>query len=317
MTRTTWMKAVMAAGMPFHARKQPRIRHNLINLGSFALLLALGAALMAVGPSLPALVYIPVASVLFGAFYFGAFVLVIHECSHDMFVLADKPEQTHRLNHWIGRFAAVPFMTEYVTHWEKGHLTHHLRPCEPDDPQDGDPLHGARLYKVLAVLSLVPLSFVAYNPSSRYPGRLLRTVLGLLFWAPIWYIAWTLSPAVLVSLVLGFQVLSMCNSLKKTQEHSNGLNTEPDPLLRSRTYFYPLSPLLSPFNINYHFEHHANFNVPWYLLPAYNKALLSVVPADLQPYYFHHEYLDQMAGRKPLPPRELLMERESAIPAAR
>jgi fatty acid desaturase len=107
------------------------------------------------------------------------------------------------------------------------------------------------------------------------------------------------------------------NSLKKTQEHSNGLNTEPDPLLRSRTYFYPLSPLLSPFNINYHFEHHANFNVPWYLLPAYNKALLSVVPADLQPYYFHHEYLDQMAGRKALPPRELLLERESAIPAAR
>ncbi|MBK7760179.1 MAG: fatty acid desaturase, partial [Deltaproteobacteria bacterium] len=93
---------------------------------------------------------------------------------------------------------------------------------------------------------------------------------------------------------------------------------EPDRLLRSRTYFYPVAVIFSPFNINYHFEHHANFSVPWYSLPAYHKKAREIVPEALRPYYFHNQYLMQLAGQKPLPPanppkREEDYEAEDAL----
>ncbi|MFT4977485.1 MAG: hypothetical protein ACI8S6_003390 [Myxococcota bacterium] len=41
-------------------------------------------------------------------------------------------------------------------------------------------------------------------------------------------------------------------------------------------------------------------------MPAYHRALREIVPAELQPYYFHRDFFAQLAGTKPLPPRELL-----------
>ena len=64
--------------------------------------------------------------------------------------------------------------------------------------------------------------------------------------------------------------------------------------------------LCSPFFINYHFEHHLNFNVPWYRLPEYHRAILNIVPEELRPYYFHREYRKQMNGQNLSPTKELL-----------
>ena len=71
------------------------------------------------------------------------------------------------------------------------------------------------------------------------------------------------------------------------------------------SYFAAFKAGLAPFNINYHFEHHANFSVPWYSLPAYHKKAREIVPEALRPYYFHNQYLMQLAGQKPLPPANL------------
>ena len=108
-----------------------------------------------------------------------------------------------------------------------------------------------------------------------------------------------------IAMVAGIQVTLALTRLKRTQEHGSGLAHEPDFVLRSRTYLYRLAPLTSPLNINYHFEHHANFNVPWYLLPDYHNVMRRIVPEELQPYIFHSRYLDQAAGRFPCIPAQL------------
>lgn len=295
----------MAAGNSFHAMKQDPLWHNAINIASAMGVLAGFVGLVALGAVVPPWLYIPVAGILFGSVFFSCFILVIHECSHNMFLLFKDRERIRGVNRMIGRIMGWILFTDYLRHWEVGHTTHHLRPCEPDDPQDANPITGSELYGIYLRL-LIPGYFVALNPSRRYPGGLGRTLIGLAIWGPLVALCGVLvSWQVPVAMVVGFNVLAALNFSKKAQEHGCGLANEADPILRSRTYFYPLAVLFSPFNINYHFEHHANFNVPWYRLPAYHKAVLKLAPEAVRNYYFHHDYLDQLAGKKPLPPDEL------------
>jgi len=168
----------------------------------------------------------------------------------------------------------------------------------------------------LAALLLVPGSVLVFNPSNQYGLSLKRIGLGLLglvlpaVLASL-FIAWHAGIAVL----LGMHTLQIFNMLKKAQEHGGGLAHASDPLLRSRTYFYPLQRFASPFHIHYHFEHHANLRVPWYNLPAYHARLRTIVPSDLQASFFHHRYIDQAAGRFP-PVDEARVFGEAALPAA-
>jgi len=304
MKRTDWMKESIRAGKEFHIRNQSPLKNNLINIissimlwGSISLLLYL--------PSQTPWYYWPLISIFLGSCFFGHFILIIHECSHEMFLISKSTEQSKKINGIIGRIAGVPFFTDYVRHWEDGHVVHHLRPCEADDPQNPDPLFGARVLKKIAIVWFVPIGFVTANPSAKYPDKLLRTFLGSLCLAPILYILFVHHWQSLIVLNFAFSMLATLNLCKIAQEHGAGLADEPDPLLRSRSYFYPFQKLFSPFNINFHYEHHANFNVPWYLLPKYHQKLRSVLPQDVQPYYFHKEYFAQLLGTKKLPPREL------------
>jgi fatty acid desaturase len=298
----------MAAGSTFHAMKRDPRRHNTINLIAALCLLSIMVGTALLGAVLPLVAYVPVALMLFGCSLFGVNILIIHECSHNMFLLSRDRKRQKRLNRLVGRAAALPFFTDYIRHWEKGHTIHHLRPCEPDDPQDNDPLTGRPLLRRYLLLALVPFSFVPFNPSNQYPGRLTRAAVGTaVFWLPVGLLTGLLIGwHVPLLLLLSMHTVVLLNWTKKAQEHGGGLAEEPDYVLRSRTYFYPTAPMTSPFNINYHFEHHANFNVPWYDLPAYHRALREIVPAELQPYYFHRDFFAQLAGTKPLPPRELL-----------
>jgi fatty acid desaturase len=314
--RAPWMKAVVQAGTAFHVRHSVPWKHNLLNLGSAGALLASTLALIGWGAVAPTWLYLPAAGVLFGVIFFAVHILIIHEASHDMFFYVKDKARNRWWNRLAGHLAGWPFFTDYIRHWEEGHLEHHLRPCEPNDPQDGDPLDGSRLWAMYAKIAFIPLVFVAYNPSRRYPGAAKRALLGALLWVPLialttLYLSWQVP----VALMLGLHVTMALNWTKKAQEHGCGLAGEPDALLRSRTYFYPFAFLFSPFFIHYHFEHHANFNVPWYRLPAYHRALREIVPSELQPYYFHREFFAQLAGRKALPPRGLLGIEEGAAQA--
>ncbi len=324
MARPKWMRKAVAAGREFHVLHQDRQAHNARNLASTAGVLLGIVAVVLSASFVPATPYLLVAPWLLGMLYFSIFILVIHECSHDMFFYPADRTATRPWNRRFGQIFSAPFFTDYVQHWEKGHLEHHLRPCEPDDPQDRDPITGWPLAARLALLMGMPGSVLVFNPSNQYGFSWKRFgfgFLGLVVPALLssWLIAWHAGVAIL----LGMHTLQILNLLKKAQEHGGGLAQAPDPLLRSRTYFYPLQRLTSPFNIHYHFEHHANFRVPWYNLPAYHAKLRTVVPLELQDDFFHHRYLAQAAGRfPPLDPSHIyntspLPRPPASAPAAR
>ncbi len=308
MARPDWLREIMSAGNDFHYVKQSPWKHNLLNLSMLALVLCAYAAVLLAGAVVSPWIYIPIACFSLGCLIFSLFVLVIHECSHTMFVLLKDRDRSRRWNHLIGRVFASLLFTDYLTHWAEGHVTHHLHPVEEIDPQNPDPLDGKRLLKRYLLL-LVPGTSMAINPSQKYgfsverllPGALVHGGLmvagGLLIhWQVALVVAWS------------FNCAAALNLTKVAQEHASGLGTEPDPYLRSRTYFYPTRFLTSPFCINYHFEHHANFNVPWYRLRAYHKRMLQLMPAALHPYYLTRglgEFFLQLAGKRDLPPSDL------------
>jgi len=304
--RPEWVKGSAKAGIPFQIHHQPLGRHNAFNLYNAALLWGKIGVLFSFGMVVHPWVYVPLAGVLMGASFFGHFVLIVHECSHGMFLRGKTPAATQKFNDIVGRMASIPFFTEYRAHWATGHRIHHLKPCEEDDPQDRNPMDGKPLLRALLWVWMVPGMFLAHNPSQKYPGRVKRWLFGLAFWLPVLWLALGMGGHALLMLLVAMNTLVTCRLLKIAQEHGSGLAFETDPLLRSRTYLYPLARIFSPFHINYHFEHHANFNVPWYLIPAYHRAVQPLVPLSLKPYYFHREYMAQMLGHKSLPSRELL-----------
>ena len=299
--RPRWAIQCAKAGKAFHIQKQSPLQHNVINVLSAVLLWSFAAAILYCIPFFPIWFSLPVGGILIGCVFFGHFILIIHECSHNMFMVSHTNAMTKKINRTIGRLAAIPFFTAYVKHWEKGHVTHHIKPCEEEDPQNPDPLDGKRLLKRILCIWLIPMGFLPFNPSRQYSGGAQRTISGLLCWMPVLWVLSQYNWASAVAVYFGFATVASLNLLKIAQEHGSGLAQEFDPLLRSRTYFYPLQFLFSPFHIHYHFEHHANFNVPWYLLPRYHMAIQNLVPKELKPFYFHTEYISQMKGNKILP----------------
>lgn len=300
MKKPEWAIATMKAGNRFHIRHQPPLQHNLTNLFAVTLL---GASIIA---PIVASVYLhwmwyPLLGILLGAAFFGYFILIIHEASHNMLFLSSNSTRRKKLNHRIGIVASVPFFTEYTRHWQNGHITHHLRPCEADDPQNPDPLYGDELLQTIAKLWLIPFGFMPMNPCAKYDNKPRRMTLGVLFWIPVLLLIYQVNPLSLIVLYIGYATVTTLNLCKIAQEHGGGLADEPLPILRSRTYFYPLQWLFSPFNINYHYEHHANFNVPWYLLPQYHTVVRDIIPERMRHHFIHREYRAQLMGVKPLP----------------
>ena len=83
MKKPAWAKATIQAGNEFHIRHQSPLRHNLIN--------AVAAAMLGLAISSPVIasaymhwIWYPLLGVLLGAAFFGYFILIIHEASHNM-----------------------------------------------------------------------------------------------------------------------------------------------------------------------------------------------------------------------------------------
>ena len=301
-----WARRLPRLGRDLNALRLSPLRHNVINAACIALVWGSVFGILALGSVVPLWLYLPVFGGLLGCCFFSHFVLIIHECSHDMLFLSRNRERQRLINRLVGRIAGRMFFTDYLVHWEHGHRVHHLEPNTPQDCQAISTYTGPELYRTYLKL-LIPGMFIAFNPSNQYGFSWARMVWGAGFWMGFVAAGYGLGgwPALGVMLI-GMHVVAALNITKKSQEHGSGLANEPWPIVQSRTYLYPLQWLTSPFNINYHFEHHANFNIPWYLLPTYHQRLVEAVPAVLRPYYFHREFFRQLAGQKPLPPRRLL-----------
>jgi fatty acid desaturase len=305
MSRPEWLRQALSAGNEFHFVKQSPWKHNLLNLFALSMVFALFAGTMALGAVLPIGLYLPLATIVMGCLIFSLFVLVIHECSHSMFLILKDREASKRLNHRLGTFLGDLLFTNYMEHWAREHTVHHLRPMESVDRQDGLRFSGLAWLKMVSRM-LIPGAALTINPSIQYGFSARRLLIGGVFFGGLatlgaMFIHWQVAIAVLWS----FNVTAVCNLHKIAQEHGSNLIEVEDPYLRSRTYFYPMRLLFSPFGINYHFEHHANFNVPWYRLRAYHQKVMKLMPEDLKPYFLTRglsESFQQIAGSRALPP---------------
>ncbi len=307
----SWLKAGIACGNELHFRKQHRGRHNAINLSATTALLLIIATVVGSAARWQPWLYIPVAGVIVGICFFALYILIIHESSHNMFLLSEDSRRSRLWNRLSGWAIAIPFSTNYHCHWAVGHVTHHQHPLEPDDPQQENVLTGRPFLIRITLMLLVPGYVFIWNPSRKYPSGKWIPVASLLFWAILigatasqlcWY-----AP---LAFLFALQVLGTLNQFKGALEHGGAIGLEPHPLLRSRTSLFFGRRLLMPFNISLHFEHHLNFNVPWYLLPKYHLRLRQIVPPPLQPFVFNTKCWEQLLGRThPIPPA--LLERGS------
>jgi fatty acid desaturase len=304
--RAPWVREAILAGQAFHVREQDPLAHNLKNLGALTTLIASVVATAYLGTRTASPLYVPLAAFSFGLAYFGFFVLVVHEASHDMLFVTESRSLRTFLNRALGWSVSVVFATHYIKHWEEGHHEHHVRPLEPRDPQKANTLTGWPLLSRVIGCVFVPGFFfldrtiLRKRSEGEMPSKSGKViVLFVLFWiALLTWLTFTLGGEVALAAFFGLQVLAGLNHLKGSLEHGGSLRDEPDPYLRSRSTFFPGRTLLMPFNITLHFEHHLNYRVPWYALVKYHRALTSIVPPELHAHAWNHRPLAQLRGER-------------------
>lgn len=308
MQQPSWVQTCVKVGQGYSFARRGNLGHNLLNLTACTGLLAAIAASVwgcrwvwqgyetSAHPSLAEvarlLFYTSAAIAVVGWGYFGLLILVVHEASHGMFLLHGMAQKRRRLNHVSGVLACVPFAIDFVKHWEQGHLVHHRKPLEPEDPQRLNTRTGPEFWKLFLALLLIPgfalfERFLTRRNRARGVGRGHAMWLFLAFWGVVGTLTWHfVSPLSAVVALCGLQVLSSLNQLKGALEHGGPIGSHVNPLLRSRTTLLPFRWLLMPFNISLHFEHHLNATVPWYALPSYHRAIFTLVPETERPTFF-------------------------------
>jgi fatty acid desaturase len=303
--RPSWMVEGVKLGRQYAAHHQNRVWHNTINLAHLSFLLTSAFVTLWAARYVSPALYVPLASAALGWTYFGLLVLVVHESSHNMFILAKERSRRLGWNHWFGRMCCVPFAINYERHWQVGHITHHRHPMEDHDPQRYNTKTGKAFWWLFVGLLLVP----GFALVERFFSKTNRTrgvssghtfVWFTSFWVLGGVVLWRYwSPWALVSAVWGLQVLSALNQLKGALEHGGQIGRAADPLRRSRTTLLPLRFLFMPFNISLHFAHHLNYGVPWYLLGRYHRALTPTLPSKEAAYFVNRAILPQLNGKLP------------------
>jgi len=254
-------------------RKTPW-RHGAVAARQFLILALSTWALVAVASPL---VWIPLAAVL--GFTVFNFTVLLHEVVHHAVFRERRP----RLERWLGYLYAVPsgISASQFTRW---HLDHHaeLGSAESDPKRHHlSPKVNARWYKLLyCTPMLFPIYFrAARRESATYPEALQRTIrrerlvstaahLGAL--ASIWWFAGGAAAlrAYVVPVFLVFPVAFTLNRLGQHYSIDPGDPAGWSTLMRGH-WFWNLAFL----NSNYHLEHHYFPGVPFYHLPALQRAL--------------------------------------------
>lgn len=325
-----WVRDSIAAGNRFHYKKKSPYRHNTRNLLTLAALLAGIVGVLSSGAAVRPLVYVPAAAATLGLLYFALIVLVLHEAAHGMFLISGDGGRARFWNRLLGWSVSLPFAMHFRRDWEEAHIRHHLHPIEEAD----DPLYrslpmGAELFKECVKLLFVPgymlLREGQPKPAEPRPARaktgarpsraLLFTAAGLLWLAACALVWLRIGWAAPVAAILGLQVASAVELFKLALEHGGDVGRDENRFLRARTSLFSLRRLLLPLNISLHFEHHLNYCVPWYDLPRYHRALLDLVPGEIQPYVFNRDIRGQLYGRKGSVPKHVLAAAPGAVPS--
>lgn len=301
-----WFRDCLAVGRAYHWSRGPAWRHNAVNAAFLATEILLIALTVRAVALLPALAGVTLGGLALGVLYFLLLAIGVHEASHGMFFIARDHARRRKLNRAIGWALSLPFGIHYSRHWEVGHLMHHARPLEPDDPQRFNIDTGRSLLRTVVLMTLVPgYAFMHRYVSGRVrsPGRTSRAVLATFVGS--WCVlgaALTLAGLgrVALALVMGLQVASAINQIKGALEHGGDVGLAEDFRLRSRSILSRVGALLVPFHVTvFHFEHHLADQVPWYRLGAFHRALGGLVPVALHREQYRRDPLGVLAGRTP------------------
>jgi fatty acid desaturase len=272
----------------FH-RKSPW-RHLLVAGRQFAIL---GVATWGLIHFQQPLVWIPLA--LVQGFTIFNFTVLLHEVVHHTIF-----ERRHaRAERILGLLYAIPsgISASQFTRW---HLDHHAElGSEEDDPKRHhlSPKVNARWYKLLyCTPALFPIYFrAARRESSTYPVALQATIawerrlslaahLGAL--ALVWYV-FGFAAALRTSIIPVFFVFPIAFTLNRLGQHYDIVPDDPAKwgTLMKGHWFWDFAFL----NSNYHLEHHYFPGVPFYRLPALQRALT--------PYFERKQMRWQSYGR--------------------
>ncbi len=263
----------------FH--QKDAMRHLLVAARQFALLGLTTWALIAVANPV---IWIPLAFVQ--GFTVFNFTVLLHEVVHHT-IFERRHAGVERL---LGFLYAIPsgISASQFTRW---HLDHHAElGSEEDDPKRHhlSPKVNARWYKLLYCTPvLFPIYFrAARRESSTYPAPLQRAIgierrVSMLFHlsalALIWY-AFGFYAALRTSIIPVFFIFPIAFTLNRLGQHYDIDPTDPakwGTLMRGH-WFWDFAFL----NSNYHLEHHYFAGVPFYRLPALQRALA--------PFYAQH-----------------------------
>ncbi len=254
-------------------RKSPA-RHLVIAARQFAILAACTWALVRFSHPL---VWVPLAFVQ--GFTIFNFTVLLHEVVHHTVFERRRP----RFERMLGWLYAVPsgISASQFTRW---HLDHHAElGSEEDDPKRHhlSPKINARWYKLLyATPALFPIYFRAARiEAATYPQELQRTIARerrvailahLSAIALLWFF---LGPgaAARAHVIPVFFVFPVAFTLNRLGQH---YDIDPDDpakwgTLMKGNWFWDFAFL----NSNYHLEHHYFPGVPFYRLPALQRAL--------------------------------------------
>jgi fatty acid desaturase len=250
-------------------------RHLVVAVRQFAIL---GACTWALVRFPNPLAWLPLA--LVQGFTIFNFTVLLHEVVHHAVFTRRRPAAEW----WLGFLYAVPsgISAAQFTRW---HLDHHAElGSTEDDPKRHhlSPKINARWYKLLyATPALFPIYFrAARRESASYPGdlqariareRRLSIAAHLAALGLIWGLAGT-GPALRAYVVPVFFVFPVAFTLNRLGQHYDIDPTDPakwTTLVRG-SWFWDFAFL----NSNYHLEHHYFPGVPFYRLPALQRALV-------------------------------------------
>ena len=313
MKQPGWINEGIILGNKFSAHKQNPFVHNLINLFFFFLLSGAILALFWVSNFLSPILYLPLAIIGFAFCIHCSNILVAHEAAHHMFLISKNEKINLFWNRFFGWMVNIPLGIDFHEYYEEGHYIHHRKPVTPQDPEVCNPRTGSNFFNLAAKNLFIPgypqiigilmgkgtdfecpvgsKSKVYWKGIRRlgfFWGVVLLTILAL---------GWSLLS--LLAIFLSFQILAFMRLFMASRQHGGPLKTENNFYLRNQTGLYPFRYFMEPFNINYHFDHHLNFNVPWYLLPKYHRALKEMIPQELQSFLFIKEPWKQISGNAP------------------
>jgi len=297
-TNPDWLREAQQTGKQYSAFQANRHLHNLINISTLGAVLAAFAVTMVNSQFYidSVLVRFAVQAIAFGYIYFVIHILVIHEASHNIFLITGNPATTKRINRLCGWLACLYFGVHYDAFWRVGHVEHHRNPVVENDPQNcpRNTRTGKRLLVEIGKLLIWPpysLKSVLACPQALKPGWQTTAALlifqGLLFGSFL-LVAWTTHTLVVfLAAIHGFGIAQSLNLVKISMEHGGATGKDPRIFCRSRSSDFFLRSLLMPLNISMHFEHHLIDTIPWYNLRAAHLQIFRITPEEMKPVLFN------------------------------